>query len=376
MLERILKDLILSELDLKKIVLILGARQVGKTTLLKQIQPNLENSVLWLNGDEPLVRKEFENAGLTKLKQLIGQYKVVLIDEAQRIPNIRLALKIIYDNLKDVQVFVTGSSALYLSDKIKESLAGRKIEYHLYPFSYEEIQNHYGYLEAKANLEFMLTYGNYPEVFTKQQHARTILLDIVDSYLFKDVFQLYGIKRPELIEKLTQALALQIGQEISYNEIANLIDTTKDTVQNYISLLEQNFIVFRLPAYSSNLRREIKRSKKVYFWDIGIRNAVIENFTKPDLRPELGHIWENFLISQRLQFLQNHRIPFKAFFWRTVDGQEVDYIERRNGQLYAYEFKWNPKRSVTKPKSFLNKYPEAVFSVITQENFVEFLTEI
>jgi len=354
MLERILKDLILSELDLKKIVLILGARQVGKTTLLKQIQPNLENSVLWLNGDEPLVRKEFENAGLTKLKQLIGQYKVVLIDEAQRIPNIGLALKIIYDNLKDVQVFVTGSSALYLSDKIKESLAGRKVEYHLYPFSYEEIQNHYGYLEAKANLEFMLTYGNYPEVFTKQQHARTILLDIVDSYLFKDVFQLYGIKRPELIEKLTQALALQIGQEISYNEIANLIDTTKDTAQNYISLLEQNFIVFRLPAFSSNLRREIKRSKKVYFWDIGIRNAVIENFTKPDLRPELGHIWENFLISQRLQFLQNHRIPFKAFFWRTVDGQEIDYIEQRNGQLYAYEFKWNPKRSVTKPKTLQN----------------------
>ncbi len=373
MIQRLLFDRLLHYKDFNKIKIILGARQVGKTTLLRQLEERLGQRALWFNGDEPHVRQEFENINSSELKGLIGTHKLVFFDEAQRIPNIGLTLKLIYDNFPELQVYVTGSSAFYLSDTIKESLAGRKLQFNLYPLSFEEIKEHYGLLQAKATLDSMLVYGLYPEVYTKPEYAKEILKELIDSYLFKDIFQFSGIKRHELIDKLTQALAFQIGSQISYTEIGSLIGATKDTVIKYINLLEQNFIVFRLNSFSTNQRKERKKSKKIYFWDLGIRNALINDFRDIGLRQDIGHVWENFLIVVRLKTLSYKGIDAKPYFWRSTDGREIDYLELRGNEIYAYEFKWNENRKAWQPRAFLSLYPESHFSVITRTNFLDFV---
>ena len=373
MIKRLLLNRLKHYKDFNKIKIILGARQVGKTTLLRELEKELDQQALWLNGDEPYIRQEFENINSNELKQLIGKHKLIFFDEAQRIPNIGLTLKLIYDNLQDLQIYVTGSSAFYLSDTIKESLAGRKLQFYLYPLSFEEIMEHYGLLQAKATLHSMLIFGLYPEVYTNPGFAKEILNDLIDSYLFKDIFQFNGIKRHELIEKLAQALAFQIGSQISYTEIGSLIGTTKDTVIKYINLLEQNFVVFRLQSFSTNQRRELKKNKKIYFWDLGIRNALINDFRTIDLRQDLGHLWENFLIVERLKSLSYKGIDAKPYFWRSTTGREIDYLEVRDNQIYAYEFKWNDNRKAKRPHTFLSLYPEAHFTVVSKSNFVEFV---
>ncbi len=371
MIARTLEAHINRTLQGRKAVIVLGARQTGKTTLLQAIMKK-KPQALHLNCDEPIVRSSLQDVNLADLRNVIGDAKLVFMDEAQRIRNIGLTLKLITDNLKDVQLLVTGSSALDLADEFKESLAGRKRDYHLYPLSWQELAEHEGYLQAKAQLETRILYGMYPEVVTSPGEEQEQLYELADSYLYKDLLSLGGIRKPDVLSKLVQALALQIGSEVSYNELAQMVGIDKNTVSNYIDLLEKTFVVFRLPAYSTNARNELNRSKKIFFYDTGIRNAVIGSFAPLALRTDTGVLWENFLLSERMKMLGNNRIRADMHFWRSVNQTEVDYVEKRGRQLSAFEFKWNPKAKKKKARAFLNNY-DAEFSFIDRENFTSFL---
>ncbi|GAB6886563.1 ATP-binding protein [Desulfothermus okinawensis JCM 13304] len=372
MIRRILTDKIMANLYKGRIIIVYGARQVGKTTLLKQIEASLKTEVLWLNGDEPDVRSIFEDATSTQIKLIIGNKKTVFIDEAQRIKNIGLTLKLFADNFPDVQVVVTGSSSFELADNLKEPLTGRKIEYYLYPLSFQELVNHYGYLEAKRRLNFILKYGLYPEVIVSPENAKSILMGLTDSYLYKDLLIYEGIKKHSLLSKILQALALQIGSEVSFSEIGQLVGADKNTVEKYIDLLEKSFVIFRLNALSRNMRNEIKKGKKFYFWDIGIRNALIVNFNEANLRSDIGGIWENFIIGERIKFLKYNELYANVYFWRTVTQSEIDFIEEMNGVFNVYEIKWNFKKKRL-PKMFKKTYPVENFEIIDKSNFEKIL---
>ncbi|AXI99400.1 hypothetical protein CYPRO_0113 [Cyclonatronum proteinivorum] len=371
MIKRVLTERIAKTLFGGKAVVVLGARQTGKTTLLQSLSEQ-ESNRLHLNCDEPIVRTQLQDVNLTELRNIIGEAKLVFVDEAQRVKNIGLTLKLVADNFKQVKLLVSGSSALDLASEFKESLAGRKRDYTLYPISWEELSAHQGYLQAKAQLESRILYGMYPEVITSPGEEDELLYELVDSFLYKDLLSFQGIRKPDVLSKLVQALALQTGSEVSYNELSQLVGVDKNTVSNYIELLEKAFVVFRLPAYSTNARNEISRSKKIYFYDTGIRNAVIGNFNPLSLRTDTGALWENFLIAERMKLLGNHRIRAGMYFWRSVAQAEVDYVEMRAGQLRAFEFKWNPKAKKKKPRAFLNTY-DAEVSFIDRDNFISFL---
>ncbi len=373
MIQRRIISSIQKDLFKKKAIIIYGARQVGKTTLLKQLSEKISDKILWLNGDEPDIRIMFEDATSTKLKQLIGDYKFVFLDEAQRIKNIGLTLKLIIDNIPNIQLIATGSSAFELSDQIKEPLTGRKFEYTLYPFSYDELTNHFGKIETRRLIELFLQFGSYPEIVNNYNDAERRLKLIADSYLYKDLFIFEGLKKPDLLIKICQALALQIGNEVSYNEISQLVSADKNTVDKYITLLEQAFIVFRLTALNTNKRNEIKRGKKIYFWDVGIRNAVISNFSKVQLRSDIGAIWENYFISERLKLITYNQSYASSYFWRTVTQSEVDYIEENNNSFSAYEVKWNPKAKAKFPKAYLNSYKNSNTFLVNSNNFEKYL---
>ncbi|RMF57781.1 MAG: ATP-binding protein [Calditrichaeota bacterium] len=373
MIPRKLEKIILERIGKKKIILILGARQTGKTTLVKQIADQLNLKTLWLNGDEPDVREMLSNVTSTRLKTLIGAHQLVIVDEAQRIENIGLTLKLMVDNIPDIQIIATGSSSLELANRIREPLTGRKYEFYLYPISYREMVEYRGELEENRLLEHRLIYGYYPEVVTHPGEEVELLSLLSSSYLYKDLFTLEGIKKPAVLEKLVRALALQIGNEVSYHEIGQLIGADKQTVERYIDLLEKAFIVFRLQSLSGNLRNEIKKSRKIYFYDNGIRNAVIKNFNSLSFRQDVGALWENFLISERTKRNHYMLLPVNQYFWRTHAQQEIDYIEEYNGKFYAYEFKWNPAKKVRFPQTFLKAYPDAETIAIHPENFMEFL---
>ena len=356
-----------------KVILVYGARQVGKTTLVKQLLSKYTHEVLAISGDEPDIREIFKNSTSTQLKQYIGKHKILFIDEAQRIENIGLSLKLIVDNFSDVQVIATGSSAFELADKTSETLTGRKYVIKLYPISFEEMVLHTNLIEEKRNLEQRLIYGYYPEIVSKPNENRELLTLLADSYLYKDILLLDNIKKPKLLEKILRALALQVGNQVSYNEIANLVDANKKTVEKYIDLLEKTFVIFSLPAFSRNVRNELKKSQKIYFYDNGIRNALIGNFNSIHTRTDIGALWENFIISERLKYLNNHHIKKDFYFWRTTQQQEIDFIEEDINGLTAYEFKWNAKKKPKFSKTFSRAYTNATFKVVNASNFVDFL---
>ena len=353
-----------------KAIVLLGPRQVGKTTLINTCLEGQD--FLFLNGDDPEIRNLLENTGISKLRLIIGKNTLVFIDEAQRIKDIGLIAKMIIDQFKEVQLIVSGSSALEINQSTQEPLTGRKFEYQLFPISWEEFENHVGYLEANTQLEERLIYGMYPDVLNNRSDAGEILKQLTTSYLYKDVLSITGIKKPELLDKLLKALALQIGSEVSYNELANLLQIDKTTVSKYIDLLEKNYIVFRLNSYSSNQRNEIKNNRKIYFYDNGIRNMIINNLNPLELRTDKGALWENFLISERLKLQQYNQLYTNNYFWRTVQKQEIDFVEETNGQVTAYEFKWNSKGKAKIPAVFLNQY-NAIGKIIDKENFREFV---
>lgn len=374
MIRRQLQTVIEKKLFKGKAIILIGARQVGKSTLLAQITKDREEAVLILNCDEPEVKEMLTNINTPELKMLIGNNKIVLIDEAQRVPEIGLTLKRITDNFPEVQLLVTGSSSFELQNNLNEALTGRKYEYHLYPVSTAELYQSQGLLAIKQTLEARLIFGSYPDVINHAEEAKELLMNIANSYLYKDLLAMDEIRRPVLLEKLLVALALQIGSEVSYNEVAQTIGTDNKTVEKYIDLLEKCFVIFRLNAFNRNLRTELKKSKKIYFYDNGIRNAVIQNFAPLALRQDVGALWENFFISERIKANHYTGRYAKSYFWRTTQQQEIDYIEESDGNFTAFEMKWNPnKRQTSFPSPFLKTYSVEQTAVITPESYMEWL---
>lgn len=373
MINRILEDKIKQNLQRKKIIHIPGPRQVGKTTLLNSITNVLSQPILWLNGDESDVRRMFDEPTSTKLRSIIGHHKTLIIDEAQRIQNIGIVLKLIKDNMHDLDVIVSGSSAFELASKINEPLTGRKIDLFLYPISFEEMVNHTSFIEEKRLLENRLIYGSYPEVITSVGHEKNVLRGLTDAYLYKDIFTLEYLKKPALVEKLLQALALQLGNEVSYNELSKTVGADNQTVELYITYLEQAYVVFKLNSFSRNHRNEIKKGKKIYFYDNGIRNGIIKNFTPLSLREDKGALWENYLIAERLKRNNYNDEWLNSYFWRTTSQSEIDYIEEKDGKLSAFEFKWSTKKNPKMPKAFMQVYPKSNFNVINPYNYTDFI---
>lgn len=374
MYTRELYPVILDQCFKGKAIILLGARQVGKTTLLRQVIQTAQTEVQYLNCDEPQVVEALTNRNLRELVLLVGKAKYIVIDEAQKVNNIGLTLKLIVDNIPDVQVIATGSSAFELRNRLNEPLTGRKFEYQMYPISTNEIYQSSGYVDVKRLLETRLIYGSYPEVLSNLDNAQSLLLSLSDSYLYKDILTMDSMRKPDVLNKLLKALAFQIGSEVSYNELAQTIGTDSKTVEKYIDLLEKCFIIFRLNGLSRNLRNELKKAKKIYFCDNGVRNAVIQQFAPVALRNDMGQLWENFFISERIK--RNHYLGHHCniYFWRTTSQQEIDYIEESDGQMSAFEMKWNPKKATVKlPEAFLKAYSVKQTAVVTTENYLDWL---
>ena len=355
-----------------KIICLLGPRQVGKTTLLNQLIKK-GDKVLKLNCDDSLDAAELENKSTTELKNMFQGYDMVQIDEAQRVDNIGLTLKKIADLKLPVKVIVTGSSSFDIRNRIYESAAGRLLEYNLYPLSLKEIGDATSAREESKLLETRMIYGLYPEVVTDSTDARRLLTNLTNNYLYKDILTLGGVRKSANLQKLVTALALQIGSEVSYNELSRIVGIDKSTVENYIDLLEKCFVIFKLNSFSRNLRNEIQKGKKIYFYDNGIRNAVIANFAPLDFRNDTGALWENLMISERIKRNAYFNTYAKPYFWRTHSQKEIDYIEELDGRLQAFEFKWNTKAKSKIPEDFLRTYPNSSFETITPINYLSFI---
>lgn len=354
-------------------MVVYGARQVGKTTLVKDIEErHIKRNPLYLNCDEPDIKVLLTEKTSTELRHIIGNHELVIIDEAQRVQNIGLTLKLMVDNFPQVQVVATGSSAFELSNSVIEPLTGRKYEFYLFPLSIAELSAINSPLEIERLIEQRLITGMYPEVVTTPGNANDLVKEIAGSYLYKDLLSYRGLRSPEAIERLLQALALQVGSEVSYNELAGTVGIDKKTVDTYIQLLEKAFIVFRLNPFSRNLRNELRKLRKIYFFDTGIRNAVIRNLNPIQLRQDAGGLWENFLISERFKLNMNNRIDVGCYFWRNHQQQEIDYLEDHGDRLSGYEMKWGNKKHRI-PKSFLSTYKGSTIETIDRKNFMRFV---
>lgn len=372
MIERTLYNSIQRRLFGKKAIIVTGPRQVGKTTLINELIAKSDVDFLFLDGDDPTVRRLLTDPNKAQLSQILGNHQIIFIDEAQRIPRIGLTSKIITDQFSDKQLILSGSSSFELSGNMQEPLTGRKWTFELFPISWEEWQNHTNYVHAEQDLENRLIFGFYPDVLNNPNDQSDILRELVNSYLYQDVLAYAKIRKPEVIEKLVQALAYQVGSEVVYKELADTIGLDPKTVSHYLDILEKAYVIFRLPSFSRNLRNEIKTSRKVYFFDNGVMNAVINNFTPLIARQDKGALWENFLMSERLKQLKYKNPAAKMYFWRTKQQQEIDYIEEDAGVLSAFEFKLNPKRKIRIHKTFTDEY-NASAKAISRDNFREFI---
>jgi predicted AAA+ superfamily ATPase len=370
MYSRYLSERINKRIGSGKAIVVIGPRQVGKTTLIESLLNSKE--YLLLDGDDPKTRTILTEPNTEQIRTILGKYKYVFIDEAQRIEGIGLTMKIITDRFKDVQLFTSGSSSFDLTNKINEPLTGRKWEYQLFPISWEEFENHHGFLNAEQQLENRLLYGFYPDVLNNVGDEVSVLRNLVNSYLYKDILSNSDIRKPEVLDKLVQALALQVGSEVNFSELAQIVNVDKNTVGKYIDILEKGYIIFKLGSFSRNVRNEIKTNKKIYFYDNGVRNMVIGNFNPIDLRTDKGALWENFLISERVKQIEYKQSLARVYFWRTKQQQEVDFVEDNGGEISGFEFKWNKKKNTRLPKTFIESY-NAKSQVIDRENFREFV---
>lgn len=356
-----------------KAIIIYGPRQSGKTTLCKMLENKYCKKTKWLNGDDADISELFNKPSSTSLSRIVQDIELLIIDEAQRIENIGLCIKILVDNFPSLQVIATGSSSLDLANTTREPLTGRKREFLLLPFSYYEMVSENDIITENRNIEQRLIFGSYPEVVLSPGKETTILKELAGSYLYKDILSWETLRHPEKLDRLVKAIALQIGSEVSYNEIGQITGMASETVERYITLLEQAFIIFRLPAFSRNLRNELKKSRKIFFYDIGIRNALLGQFSPLSGRADTGALWENYLIVERLKSTYSIDRQISRYFWRTTQQQEIDYIEEINGELSAFEFKWNPNKKARIPKTFSNAYPEANTQIISRNNISDFL---
>ena len=370
MYQRTLEKSIKYSIGTGKAIVVVGARQVGKTTLIKKILQGKD--YLFLDADDPAIRQLLLAPNTEEIRTIIGENKIIFIDEAQRIDGIGLTLKIITDQFKKVQLFVSGSSSFDLGNKLNEPLTGRKWEYELFPISWEEFENKEGFVKSEQQLENRLIFGFYPEVLNNKGKEKKVLKNLISSYLYRDILAISDIRKPEILDNLMLALALQVGCEVNYNELAGTIGVNKITVQKYIDILEKAYVIFRLNSFSRNLRNEIKRNRKIYFYDNGIRNAIIGNFAPLKLRNDTGALWENFLISERKKQNVYKETYARMYFWRTKQQQEVDFVEEKDGVIYGYEFKWKNKSKVKLPKTFVSTY-QAETNVIDRKNFRDFV---
>lgn len=379
MYNRLLTKALVSNFFKGKVIILTGARQVGKTTLsfeiLEHFKTHEQRSVLAINCDNPTDRDALNDKDLDFLVKVIGNADIVLIDEGQKVSTIGQTLKLLVDHYKDQKQFlVTGSSSFNLLTSTQEPLTGRKYEYTLFPLSAEEMNPETSPLLFAKELESWLIFGSYPEIIADPSFdgKQERLKQLTTSYLYKDILEFQEVRNPAILNDLLKALALQVGAEVSYTELSSLLGISRITVERYIDLLEKNFIIFRLHPFSSEKRRVISKMKKVYFCDLGIRNAIINNFNFLDTRDDVGALWENFVIVERMKHQSYRRISWGNYFWRTYDGSEVDFIEERDGQLLGYEFKWNPKKKGRAPSTWLT-YPHASHRIITPENALDFI---
>ena len=372
MITRTIEQNIQDDLFKRKAIIILGARQVGKSTLLKSIFLKRDN-VLWLDAEDSDLNLVFKDATSKRLELFFGKNTIVIIDEAQKIEHIGSKLKLITDHLPNIQVIATGSSAFELRDKLNEPLTGRKFEYQLYPLSFKEMVDKNGLLDEIRMLPHRLVFGYYPEVVTTQHDEERLLRLLSDSYLYKDILLYKGIRKPEKMLELLKLLAWQIGNQVNNHELANTLGMKSETVEDYINLLEQSFVIYKLNSYSSNQRAELKKSKKIYFNDLGIRNALINDFRPIEVRNDKGNLFENFIINEIRKKNQYERTYYNLYFWRSLQQQELDLILEKNNALQTFEIKWNVKNKAKMNKTFQGFYPEASFQVIHSENFYTFL---
>ena len=357
----------------KKILIVYGPRQVGKTTLVKAIMAKYPEKAAYFNCEDFQIKQNLEILSTEHLKKYLGSYKLVILDEAHLVVNIGKTLKLIWDSMPDVQVIATGSSSFELSNKVNEPLTGRALEFKLYPLSIAEISEKYDKFQLQTVLKNILRYGNYPEVINADaEHAPIFARDITNKYLFKDILEFEGIKNSDLILKLLQALALQIGHEVSFTEIGNMLGISKNTATRYVDLLEKCFVIYRLKPFNRNLRNEINKKQKIYFYDLGIRNSIINNFNDPELRTDKGALWENFLVIERLKRNQYEEKLVNSYFWRTYDQKEIDYLEDAAGKLNGFEFKWQSSK-FKKKVGFLEAYPNSTLTLINRENYFDFV---
>lgn len=374
--QRSLEPVIKKHLRPQKAVIILGARRVGKTELLKKLESDLEEKPLVLNGEDENTQLSLEPRSEVNYTRLLGKTKLLVIDEAQAIPEIGLKLKLMLDSFEDLRIIATGSSVFDLNNKLGEPLVGRKTTLHLYPLSQNEFSENENGFETKGKLEERLIYGSYPELehLPDEEEKREYLKEQINSYLLKDILAFEGIKKRDKIVSLLRMIAFRVGSEISIEGLANELQMSKATVDKYLDLLSKVFIIHKVSGFSRNLDNEITKMKKWYFYDNGIRNGLINNFNSLTLRNDQGQLWENYLISERLKFQEYTRLHSANYFWRTHTKQEIDWIEDRNGELHAYEFKWNPNKKAKVPSLWLKAYPKANFTLINPSNYLDFIT--
>ncbi|MBU0576659.1 ATP-binding protein [Patescibacteria group bacterium] len=359
------------------VVVLYGPRRTGKTTLVKSLLPSINSQpILFVNGDEIKTQRALSSQDSTTFSAFIGHHQLLIIDEAQRIPNIGLNLKLLIDTFPQLKIIATGSATFDLANKIAEPLTGRKTILHLYPLSFSEIARHYGQFETEQQLERWLVWGGYPQAILESSELdrADLLQEITGSYLYKDILDLQGLKRADKIINLLRLLAFQIGSQVSLTELGTQLNMDFRTIEKYLELLEKSFVIYRLGGFSRNLRKEVAKTNKYYFYDNGIRNALIENFNPLQLRNDTGQLFENYLMIERQKKLQHHRQSANRYFWRTYDQQELDLVEESGGQLRGFEFKWSSRKKPKTPKSWLQTYDNASYQVINQDNYVEFIT--
>ena len=375
MIPRLLQTRISQQLqDGGKVVVVYGARQVGKTTLVRRVLADLSYRTLAINADELRYAEVLSSRDLRRLRELVEGYELLFLDEAQRIPEIGVNLKLLVDHLPQLRIIVTGSSSLDLASKIQEPLTGRAWIHMLYPIAMSELARQHNGFELNEMLEERLVLGSYPEIFAIPGSAarREYLQNLAASYLYKDVLEIGGVRHSNKLRNLVRLLAFQIGREVSLTELGGQLQMSKDTVASYIDLLEQSFVVFRLGGFSRNLRKEVTRQDKIYFWDLGVRNVAIDNLRPLVERNDVGALWENFVIAERRKWLHYRQTLASLYFWRTYTGAEIDIIEDRGGELFAYECKWNTSRG-RMPESFLAAYPNTPYTVIARQQYLEYL---